>query len=337
MRRAKPLSWISFCGVTLALTLLGGPARAQTTHPKKGWWWTPSDDILQYSANFLVLGLLPVFASIKPTSHALIGPSFDPNHPSEILSPEHAADLGHRYAVSETVPTWELMLLAGGANLVVIGEAMAHARANESLDPDAPSAYPGAYIHDTFFGAADAVLFTFTSTEVLKTAFGRLRPDFQDRVKLAYCALPFPVIDCTGVKLAPTPPDVFVDGRSSFPSGHASISFATATYGFLVLGGQFQWGEQRSAGLGLLAAVGQAAMLGTATWVAATRIADGRHNPTDVIAGGLLGTAWAHFAYWRRFDVRGRPRRLNKRVPYESDPPVSLVPMPGGLGLAGRF
>jgi membrane-associated phospholipid phosphatase len=66
-------------------------------------------------------------------------------------------------------------------------------------------------------------------------------------------------------------------GRYSFPSGHASASFATAT----ILHREFGW----KAGLAAYAA---------ATYVATSRMSENRHYASDVIFGAAVGMASAH-------------------------------------------
>ena len=63
-------------------------------------------------------------------------------------------------------------------------------------------------------------------------------------------------------------------GRLSFPSGHASTTFATAT----VLASHFGW------------RVGTPGYL-VATYVASSRLHENRHNASDVVFGAALGIA----------------------------------------------
>jgi membrane-associated phospholipid phosphatase len=70
-------------------------------------------------------------------------------------------------------------------------------------------------------------------------------------------------------------------GRGSFPSGHASATFATAA----VIEERFGW------------RYGAAAYAGAA-YVAASRVADRQHYPSDVIFGAAIGAASAHTLRW---------------------------------------
>jgi membrane-associated phospholipid phosphatase len=67
------------------------------------------------------------------------------------------------------------------------------------------------------------------------------------------------------------------NGRYSFPSGHASASFATAT----IIEREFGW----KAGL---------AAYGTAAYVAVSRLSENRHFASDVVFGAAVGIASAH-------------------------------------------
>ena len=71
------------------------------------------------------------------------------------------------------------------------------------------------------------------------------------------------------------------DNRESFPSGHASLAFAAAT-SYLVVAQREQLPHRaRNAAL----------MYAGAASVAALRVAGGKHFPTDVIGGAVLGSA----------------------------------------------
>jgi membrane-associated phospholipid phosphatase len=71
-----------------------------------------------------------------------------------------------------------------------------------------------------------------------------------------------------------------VDNRRSLPSGHATVAFAAAT-SYLVIAEREQLSHRaRNAVLLYAGAVG----------VSALRISAGAHFPTDVMAGGLLGS-----------------------------------------------
>lgn len=70
------------------------------------------------------------------------------------------------------------------------------------------------------------------------------------------------------------------DSRMSFPSGHATVGFAIAAAYLEMARRDHAPHATRNALL----------LFGTATAVSALRVAAGRHFPTDVLAGALLGT-----------------------------------------------
>jgi membrane-associated phospholipid phosphatase len=88
-------------------------------------------------------------------------------------------------------------------------------------------------------------------------------------------------------------------GRLSFPSGHSSTTFATAS----VLASHFGW---RVALPGYL----------VATYVASSRLHENRHNASDVIFGAALGVAV------------GQTIRARREAPISIHPVV----LPGGVG-----
>jgi len=116
---------------------------------------------------------------------------------------------------------------------------------------------------------------TGLSTEVLKYSFGRPRPDFDNRMAIA-----------------PGHEDeekLRRDARLSMPSGHSSSAFALALHTGLWLhraGCRRGWGDAAIIG-------GYAAPLLGAAAIGVSRVTDNRHNPSDVLAGALLGSAVA--------------------------------------------
>jgi membrane-associated phospholipid phosphatase len=306
-------------------------------------WWRPLDDGLHIGLGVAIgVAALPGFV-LPPAQRALIGPVFDPANPQAILDARYSGDIGKPYAEKETVTIGGVLGLAALGGGLVIGGTILQSSLSKNTVPGPWEMWP----YDTFVGFADTLVLTFNATMTLKYAFGRLRPDFQDRVLRFYCGTGNTqkgsnlVICPAGFNEATiTSNELNVDGRSSFPSGHSSLSFATATYGLLVLGGQYQWGERaHNGGVAMLAAAAQLGMLGTATWVAGTRVADGRHNVSDVMAGAVIGILSANFGYWQNFDAHGNPRRLQDcpNRPKKKCSSVRFVPYGGGVAMTGQF
>lgn len=257
-------------------------------------------------------GLLHLFA---PPEGSGIGPAFDPKNPSAILDPQYRDKLGRGHLqedVGETVPAlW-------------VGLAIPTVAGGLALDAAIPAwvggAAAGRRVHDNAVGVLEATAVTLAAVEVLKFGFGRLRPDFQDRVRRHYCTGTADMqagVDCSAGPYVPLDPNpataqkIFDDGRRSFPSGHSSTSFALATYAALAIGGHWVWGDDAgdlSRPLGIAA---QTALLAAATFVTASRIDDGRHHASDALTGAAIGFGVAQMAYWRRFDAQGRPRRAS--------------------------
>jgi membrane-associated phospholipid phosphatase len=171
-------------------------------------------------------------------------------------------------------------------------------------------------------GAGQSVSFSLFTSESLKRAFGRLRPDFLGRVA-AYeraCAK-----DPDGEACSEAETTAFLDGQISFPSGHTAIAFSAAGYSALALGGRFIWGARGSEVSAPLAGLTNLAILGAATWIGVSRLEDHHHHATDVVAGMGIGLFWSNIAYWTRFDLGGRVR---------TESPVQLGPGPGTAGLS---
>jgi membrane-associated phospholipid phosphatase len=147
---------------------------------------------------------------------------------------------------------------------------------------------------------------TFFITSCGKVAIGRLRPDFLARCfgEQAVLNQSFTWKDVNaalgpGGSCPPVyPASVVRDGKRSFPSGHTSVSFATA-----VISGLYSARAVRSL-LPPLATMFAALMVGL------SRVADYRHHPTDVLAGALLGiivSVWGFTLIFPRWWTESRP------------------------------
>ncbi len=123
-------------------------------------------------------------------------------------------------------------------------------------------------------GLYEAMAVNYLLTNSAKIIVGRKRPDYDDRVRLGKDT---------------------VDGRKAFWSGHASSSFCIATYASLYtfdhIGDNSQpvvLGAKTLVGLGLHALAG---------YIAATRLIEHKHHPSDVIVGALAGSATSLLFY----------------------------------------
>lgn len=297
----------------------------------------PLHYLFYYSPDYASVAGLAAFAlgvTIFPpplARRAAWGPSYDADNgdASAVYAPENRRLLGAPYH-EDTVPSW-LVPVAGNAALLAAG-GLSMTR-NPSFRK----------IHHFVLGAVQAQLTSYLLTELTKSSVGRLRPDYQDRMARYYCAtgrgsVPDGV-DCTSVnqeaaqaqREGRSTDEVFItrkefdNGRRSFPSGHASASFVTATYLALFVGGEMVWGESSNGLTRLPGIAAQAAALTAAGFVAASRLSDGRHHPEDVLAGSALGATVGAASYFLHFDLRGRPLVRSVRF--------SPMATRGGLGM----
>ena len=147
------------------------------------------------------------------------------------------------------------------------------------------------------------------ATEITKAYVGYLRPFFYEHCQ--------PSEDFSQY----TNPDYSEDIRRSFPSGHASVAFATMTLFSLYLDGRF---GVRSAAMVVphdgkhndkeyrklvavmtttptrrqrLVSVLSLLPIGLALYIASSRIVDNAHFPADVMAGSLIGFGIAKFTH----------------------------------------
>lgn len=119
---------------------------------------------------------------------------------------------------------------------------------------------------------AQAMCLTLLITEVLKLTVARPRPNF-----FSYCGWDNDAHKCTGKTAHKR------DARLSFPSGHASNSFAAGTWMCLFLSTLL---NRRPEIWWILIRM---LPVFVAAFISATRITDYMHHVSDVIAGSVLG------------------------------------------------
>ncbi|EST08955.1 Phosphatidic acid phosphatase type 2/haloperoxidase [Kalmanozyma brasiliensis GHG001] len=213
----------------------------------------------------------------------------------------------HTYAVHERVPTWLLGVLAVLIPaIIIVGFSLGVS--NSVWD-----------LHNGLLGFVLAQALTVTVTTIIKCTVGRPRPDLIDRCQPApgsVNASPYGLVTdiiCTvGVDNK-----ILRDGFRSFPSGHASTSFAGFTYLSLYLAGKLHLFDRRGHAV-------TAWLCGTplmaATLIAVSRTMDYRHHATDVIAGGLLGLVVAYWSYKLYYPPLGHAQShkpYSPRIPNE--------------------
>lgn len=118
----------------------------------------------------------------------------------------------------------------------------------------------------------ESALLTLGATEVLKRAVARHRP-------YTYNA----ELDDETIALMVGPDSA--DARASFPSGHTSMAFVSATFTASVLTRSYSWPGYVDAGVWTMT-------LGAATATAIGRVKAGKHFPSDVFVGALIGSAF---------------------------------------------
>lgn len=127
---------------------------------------------------------------------------------------------------------------------------------------------------------AQSLCLTLLITEALKVTVARPRPNF-----FSYCQYDESLKKCTG------PSSHKRDAKLSFPSGHASNSFATGTWMCYFLGKFFNNGSE------IWWIMLRFIPIMIATFIAATRITDYMHHVSDVIGGVVIGIGCATLIY----------------------------------------
>ncbi|XP_008243290.1 PREDICTED: lipid phosphate phosphatase 2-like isoform X1 [Prunus mume] len=180
-----------------------------------------------------------------------------------------------------TVPVWAVPMYAVLLPIAVF--VLFYARRKDVYD-----------LHHSTLGLLFAVLITGVVTDAIKNAVGRPRPDFFWRC--------FPdgkdVYDKWGGVLCHGEDSDIKEGHKSFPSGHASWSFAGLGFLSLYLCGKIK-AFDRKGHVAKLCIVFLPLL--AASLVGISRVDDYWHHWQDVFAGGLLGLVVAAFCYRQFF------------------------------------
>ncbi|RCV22373.1 hypothetical protein SETIT_4G215300v2 [Setaria italica] len=190
-----------------------------------------------------------------------------------------------RYPMKDnTVPGWAVPIIAIVVPMVfVIGIYMKRRNVYD--------------LHHGILGLLFSVLITAVLTVAIKDAVGRPRPDFFWRC--------FPdgvpkYNNITGDVMCHGNPSVIKEGHKSFPSGHASGSFAGLGFLSWYLAGKIKVFDRRGH-VAKLCIVLLPLLL--ASMVAVSRVSDYWHHWQDVFAGGVLGLVVASFCYLQFFPL----------------------------------
>lgn len=139
-----------------------------------------------------------------------------------------------------------------------------------------------------------------------------------------------PTIDSAGNAVCTQPRKAFLEeGRRSFPSGHASTSFAGLGFAALFLAGQLSIFDGAAWAWKLTLSF---CPLVLAAFVAISRVLDFRHHCIDVVVGGFLGLVVTIIVYHAYFpspfqSVPDEPYtlRLDRLRQVDEVPPADAV------------
>ncbi|KAJ4709867.1 lipid phosphate phosphatase 2-like [Melia azedarach] len=181
-----------------------------------------------------------------------------------------------------TVPTWSVPIYA--VLLPILIFLLFYVRRRDVYD-----------LHHGILGLLYAVLITGVITDAIKDATGRPRPDFFWRCfpdGVENFNGPWGDVICHGKN------SEVKEGHKSFPSGHASWSFAGLGFLSLYLSGKIKAFDHRGHVAKLCIVL---LPLLAASLVAVSRVSDYWHHWQDVFAGGIIGLAVAVFCYLQFF------------------------------------
>jgi len=162
-------------------------------------------------------------------------------------------------------------------------------------------------------------------TDIVKLCVGRPRPDFVYRCwpdgVVPENAFDSEYLNCTGN------PEVVLEGRKSFPSGHSSFSFSAWGFVFFYLSGKlgtFHCTRPSPTWKLLLPLV----FLVVPMTIAISRTADYHHHWQDVVVGSLLGLSVVWMVYRQHYPPLSSPH---------SAKPLASLPASNAENINGKM